>query len=240
MPQPKTRIRARPVRRRTPPKRTVRRKLFKRFGKIKGTLELQKICKGWGIQFEPARLLQPGQRVTARMISGCDRVLIRYAEARNEFVLKGKNRQEIQKIADEISASAAKEEKPVILQKVGLREDITHHGGIRVCRNPEGCIEVKIGQSEYSQGITGKKTDYDVFGTGTQPSIDFLAKRNRIAGENARAATRFFGNRNAPKFLEELAQRTGTTELFIRFVRYKRGKPVFYDMTSCWGGEQAS
>jgi len=203
-----------------------------RFGetdKIKGTVELQRICLAFSVPFEPAKLYERNSKFLPSDIKGADRLLFRSETNRMEYVVKGASPEILNKIPGFIKRLINGKVK-VIVQKVGLRQDIESYGSI--------AVNSKKIQYYEKQHNSDKASEQDVFllgqaqlGSDLKPLLEF--EGNKLSPDAGKFIDEKLGSQNAHEMVGYVQSKIENGyKAMLRFVKYKGKKQCFfYDMT---------
>ncbi len=199
---------------------------FKKAGyleKIEGTMTLQRMCKKFGVRFEPAKYFKEGN-VSIRDITGTKRVIARSNLDRQEFVTKNLSKEKLKEITGRINSFAGG--YGIMLQKVGLRESIQSFGQVKI-HGLGHDTNIRIYKEEKYNYLQGKDKIFMV--GGAEKKFCKIIK-GRFRQDSAKAVNKMFGNQNMSQMLEYLAKSIGRGSVRLRYVKYGRRKPCFYDM----------
>jgi len=211
------------------------RKKFGYLKKIDGALELQKICKSFGIAFEPA--IDIGQSVKGlrvRDLANAKRIIVRGPTERREFVVENLPKDKLAEVIRQIGLFISGHQGKFIVQKVGLREEVKSSGRVSLRRwLHEGQIKYQVWFDEVPYDKQ-QKTASDVFLLTGKNQLDakyLTLEEGKFDGKRAKVINNKIGNQRASKMFEYLLSRLkDNTEANLKFVRYGGSELKFYSM----------
>jgi len=201
---------------------------FGKMEKIRGTIELQKICQTFSIPFEPIKVYGRNSKFLLSDIEGADRILFRTESNRMERVVKGAP-ERLNRIAEHIKhAISISGKSKFIVQKVGLRRNIERFGTINI-----NSKMIQYFEERHNAAYEKIQPAFLLGGIwGGTPQFEF--KGNELNLGAGKLINKKLGNRNASEMLKYLQNRIGRDYTArLRFVKYRGKKQCFfYDMTT--------
>ncbi len=202
-----------------------------RGSKISRIMYMQRLCRRFNVPFEGAKVYRDIKELDMAEYADAQRIIVRTDHSRSEFAYQpfGRIGGEIKRFLKEVGATR------FVVQKTGLRQKVSHFGGIALVRNRRGRgVNIYFGEEPYyAQGLGVYKSAKDVF----LPKIGAAIALNvSQVSENTRSRIKnLSGVEGLPDLINYLVrlkpwQVKPTTRL--RFVKYYGDNtPYFFDLT---------